>query len=83
MLIVDDNSPDGTALIVKELQEIYPNQTVEYNLITIENGGHGGWDPSVGQETNNILKNFFLRHIKNFTNIPEEKSRTLISKITN
>ena len=25
MLIVDDNSPDGTALIVKELQEIYPN----------------------------------------------------------
>tara|TARA_Y100001970_G_scaffold284983_1_gene403551 strand:+ start:8818 stop:9984 length:1167 start_codon:yes stop_codon:yes gene_type:complete len=70
-------------IYLNKLQEIYPNQTVEYNLITIENGGHGGWDPSVGQETNNILKNFFLRHIKNFTNIPEEKSRTLISKITN
>ena len=70
-------------IYLNKLQEIYPNQTVEYNLITIENGGHGGWGSSVGQETNNILKNFFLRHIKNFTNIPEEKSRTLVSNTTN
>ncbi|MBR74099.1 MAG: hypothetical protein CL872_04095 [Dehalococcoidaceae bacterium] len=70
-------------IYLNKLQEIYPNQTVEYNLITIENGGHGGWGSSVGQETNNILKNFFLRHIKKFTNIPEEKSRTLVSNTTN
>tara|TARA_B100001142_G_scaffold69767_1_gene69909 strand:+ start:5151 stop:6317 length:1167 start_codon:yes stop_codon:yes gene_type:complete len=70
-------------IYLNKLQEIYPSQTVEYNLITIENGGHGGWSSSVGQETNNILKNFFLRHIKNFTNIPEEKSRTLVSNTTN
>lgn len=70
-------------IYLNKLQEIYPNQTVEYNLITIKNGGHGGWGSSVGQETNNILKNFFLRHIKKFTNIAEEKSRTLVSNITN
>ena len=70
-------------IYLNKLQEIYPNRTVEYNLITIKNGGHGGWGSSVGQETNNILKNFFLRHIKKFTNIAEEKSRTLVSNISN
>ena len=29
LLIVDDNSPDGTALKVKELQAIYPNLYLE------------------------------------------------------
>ena len=70
-------------IYLNKLEEIYNNQIVEYNLITIENGKHGGWSSSVGQETNNILKNFFLRHIKKLTNIPEEKSRTLITNITN
>ncbi len=29
LLIVDDNSPDGTAAIVKELQQTYPNLSLE------------------------------------------------------
>ena len=29
LLIVDDNSPDGTAVIVKELQQTYPNLSLE------------------------------------------------------
>lgn len=71
---------EQSLIYIEKLKEIYPNKSVEYNLMTIENGGHGGWSPSVIKETNNIMSNFFIRHIKMQANIPEEKSRIIINE---
>ena len=71
---------EQSLIYLEKLKEIYPNKSVEYNLMTIENGGHGGWSPSVIKETNNIMTNFFIRHIKMQANIPEEKSRIIINE---
>ena len=71
---------EQSLIYIEKLKEIYPNKSVEYNLMTIENGGHGRWSPSVIKETNNIMSNFFIRHIKMQANIPEEKSRIIINE---
>ena len=71
---------EQSLIYLEKLKEIYPNKSVEYNLMTIENGGHGRWSPSVIKETNNIMSNFFIRHIKMQANIPEEKSRIIINE---
>ena len=35
VLIVDDNSPDGTATIVKQLQQTYPDRIKAYDQMDI------------------------------------------------
>ncbi len=32
LLIVDDGSPDGTQIIVKELQQLYPDKLLYWNV---------------------------------------------------